>query len=460
MVISKPCVSKLCVNNIDLHVHYISTSVPTDPCEIAVIQNTIQSQCREQDTIDHYIDSYDVRLAISKLKAGKADGLHGFRSDHLKNASDNINCMLTHGYNPSQLLRCTIISIPKDRRGSLKRSDYYRGISLVNSICKLVDILIIAKCQAYMHTSDLQFAFKRDHSTVLCTAVLLKTVSHFTEGGSNVYACLLDASKAFDKVNYGKLFTLLLNRKMPAIFLRLILDSYLRQYMMTKWNNCLSTRFSVTNGVKQGGVLSPLLFIIYFDEMISRLKNSGIGCTIGGKLIGALCYADDLTLLSPSINGLSSMICTCEAFANEYNVVFNQKKPVGIQFGRTSSYTINGVTLNGCLIGWCTKVKHLGNVVNSRLTDNDDCKNKRSILIGNVNRFIGSYNALSVSTKCKLYKAYCTNFYGSELWQCNSRGFKMCCTEWRKATRRIFNLPYMAHSYILGPLCGQSSIKG
>ena len=56
--------------------------------------------------IDHYIDAYDVRLAITKLKAGKADGLHGFRSDHLKNASDNmivvltmlINCMLTRGY--------------------------------------------------------------------------------------------------------------------------------------------------------------------------------------------------------------------------------------------------------------------------------------------------------------------------------------------------------------------------
>ena len=93
----------------------IYTSVPTDPREIAAIQNTIQSQCREQDMIDHYIDAYDVRLAITKLKAGKADGLHGFRSDHLKDASDNmivvltmlINCMLTHGYNPSQLLRCT-----------------------------------------------------------------------------------------------------------------------------------------------------------------------------------------------------------------------------------------------------------------------------------------------------------------------------------------------------------------
>ena len=44
--------------------------------------------------IDHYIDAYDVRLAITKLKAGKADGLHGFRSDHLKNASDNMIVVL------------------------------------------------------------------------------------------------------------------------------------------------------------------------------------------------------------------------------------------------------------------------------------------------------------------------------------------------------------------------------
>ena len=61
---------------------------------------------------------------------------------------------------------CYGVPLYRYRRGSLKRSDNYRGIALVNSICKLVDILIIAKCQAYTHTSDLQFALKRDHSTV------------------------------------------------------------------------------------------------------------------------------------------------------------------------------------------------------------------------------------------------------------------------------------------------------
>ena len=232
-----------------------------------------------------------MKRVCRKLKSGKSDGTQGFTSDHLKHATDKlfvilamlINSMLIHGYNPEQLLHCTVVSILKDVRGSKKPSDNYRGITLVNSICKFIDLLIIEKCSEFLYTSDLQFAFKSEHSTTLCAAVLTETVNYFVERNSNVYACLLDASKAFDKVHFGKLFTLLLNRNMPAVYLRLLLDSYSRQQMKAKWNNCLSTKFHVTNGVKQGGVLSPLLFIVYFDELITRLKNSGIGCNIGGK---------------------------------------------------------------------------------------------------------------------------------------------------------------------------------
>ena len=138
--------------------------------------------------------------------------------------------MLIHGYNLEQLLHCTVVSIPKDARGSKKPSDNYRGITLVNSICKLIDLLIIEKCSEFIYTSYLQFAFKSEHSTTLCT------VNYFVERNSNVYACLLDASKAFDKVHFGKLFTLLLNRNVPAVYLRLFLDSYSRQQMKAKWN--------------------------------------------------------------------------------------------------------------------------------------------------------------------------------------------------------------------------------
>ena len=62
------------------------------------------------------------------------------------------------------------------------------------------------------------------------------------------------------------------------------------------------------NGVKHGGVLSPVLFSIYMDELLVRLKSSGFGCYINNTFVGVLGYADDVTLISPNIRGLKQMI--------------------------------------------------------------------------------------------------------------------------------------------------------
>ena len=192
-----------------------------------------------------------------------------------------INTMLIHGHNPSQLLDIVVKSIPKDMRGSLHSSNKYTEISLCNALCKLIDLIIIEKCDGYLYTSELQFAYKRDRSTMLCTAVFKETESHFLENGSNVYACLLDASSAFDRVHYGKLLDVLMKRNMPAVFIRLLLDSYLNQRICAAWGACKSYFFQATNGVKQGSIISPILFTVCVDELIARLQASGLGCNIG-----------------------------------------------------------------------------------------------------------------------------------------------------------------------------------
>ena len=239
--------------------------------------------------------------------------------------------MLTHGHNPSQLLNIVVKSIPKDMPGSLHSSNNFRGISLCNALCKLIELIIIEKCDGYLYTSELQFAYNRDHSTMLCTAVFKETVSHFLENCSNVYACLLDASSAFDRVYYGKLFDVLMKRNMPAVFIRLLLDSYLNQRICPEWGACKSDFFQATNGVKQGSIISPILFKVDVDVLIARLQASGLGCNIGRSYIGVLGYADDLTLLSPSVNALSKMVGICEEYDKEYDIVFNCKKTVGIR---------------------------------------------------------------------------------------------------------------------------------
>ena len=59
---------------------------------------------------------------------------------------------------------------------------------------------------------------------------------------------------------------------------------------------------NITNGVKQGDVISPRMFTIYIDQLLLRLKKSGIGCHLHGKYMESLGYVDDVILLSPNNN--------------------------------------------------------------------------------------------------------------------------------------------------------------
>ena len=101
---------------------------------------------------------------------------------------------------------------------------------------------------------------------------------------------------------------------------------YTHQKCHVRWNNKQSDPFSVSNGVKQGSVISPLLFSIYIDNLFSKLKQLGLGCHVGLTYAGAFGYADDISLVSPSIYGLKKMISICESYARDYHITFNPAK--------------------------------------------------------------------------------------------------------------------------------------
>ena len=83
---------------------------------------------------------------------------------------------------------------------------------------------------------------------------------------------LLDASKAFDRIEYDSLFNHLPRNICPVV-LRLIMNMYVSQEMQVRFSNSLSNQFTVGNGVKQGGVLSPILLTVYIDNLIKILKQ-------------------------------------------------------------------------------------------------------------------------------------------------------------------------------------------
>ena len=93
-----------------------------------------------------------------------------------------------------------------------------------------------------------------------------------------------------------------------------------------QWNGVCSKTFEVLNGVKQRGIISPILFCVYIDDLLLLPAKSGVGCFIGNWFIGALAYADDIVLLAPSASAMRAMLHSCDTFAEQYNVIFNVSK--------------------------------------------------------------------------------------------------------------------------------------
>ena len=167
--------------------------------------------------------------------------------------------ILRHGYMPEQLRNCILVPIPKANKDPAN-SDSYHPISLASALSKALEWCILLLFPEYFTTSGLQFGFRERMSTTLCTGTVKNVISRYMHEGSSVFACFLDASKAFDLVNHEILFNRLLERDFPIPLTRFLLTWYKDQRMCVRWKNSLSESFPISNGVRQGGVLSPILF--------------------------------------------------------------------------------------------------------------------------------------------------------------------------------------------------------
>ena len=123
---------------------------------------------------------------------------------------------------------------------------------------------------------------------------------------------MLDACKAFGRGNLLTLFKTLYSRGMCPIYLWILMKIYEEQNMRIRWNNAVTDYFTVSNGVKQGGVMSPILFSLYLDQLISRLRHIGMGCHMHGLFTGVFLYADTITLLAPPRAKLALMLEQCQ----------------------------------------------------------------------------------------------------------------------------------------------------
>ena len=249
-----------------------------------IIDSRVAEYCGDQKhcSADHIINVSQVVENIVFMKSNKHDGNVGHYSDHIIQGTRRLQVylsllftsMLSHGFSPLGMCISTLVPIPKNQRKSLGDSNNYRAIALSSILGKLLDRIILSKYQDKFITSDYQYGFKKEHSTVHCTFVVNEIIQYYNNNNSDVYSVLLDASRAFDRVNYVKLFKLLLKRNLCPCICKFILNLNTSQTIRVKWGDSdsdydnISDQVLVSNGVKQGGVLSPILFIVYMEELL------------------------------------------------------------------------------------------------------------------------------------------------------------------------------------------------
>ena len=173
-------------------------------------------------------------------------------------------------------------------------------------------------------------------------------------------------------------------------------------------------------------------------------NQSGTGCHINGTycgVCGALAYADNITISCPSSRGLNPCLYVCHSLALSNNITFNTKKTMCIKYGEPVEDS-EKIILDQVQLKYYETVPHLGNFFNTDNNCTSDINYKCSSFIGYFNKMMSHYSHLQPDVLCRLFKSYCCFFYGSFLWQYNSKGIEKMCITWNKAVR-IITISYL-----------------
>ena len=253
------------------------------------------------------------------------------------------------------------VPLPKEDR-SVKNNtvENYRAISISPIVSKIFEHCVLKRYNNFFDSSYNQFGFKKNSSCGHAVYSVRKVVEHYVNGGSTVNVCLLDLSKAFDKVNQFALYIELMNRSVPITLLQMLENWFSVCLSCVKWGHVLSHFYELKTGVRQGAVLSPLLFSIFMDRLASAVNKEKLGCRIGISCCAIFMYADDVILLAPTVHALQTLVNICEAELNYLDMAINVRKSACLRFGSRYKNTCANVLVAGQHIEWVNSARYLG----------------------------------------------------------------------------------------------------
>ena len=345
------------------------------------------------------------------------------------------------------MIKGVITPIVKNKFGNLSSSNNYRPIMSSSVFLKLFEYCLLSKIEPYISLNDRQHGFRKTYSTATAHFMLRETVLNYTHSHSSVYGCFLDISKAFDTVDHSIMINELHKRGVPVCFVNIIEHWYNNQFVSVKYNDSLSQEWQISNGVRQGGVLSGFLFNIYIDTLLDKVTSSSIGCKLGIVNANIIAYADDIVLLAPTANALRILINLTNMYASKLNLSFNYEKTKVMIFhphGFKAEYNLkDSFVINGHSLEVVKSIKYLGYLISDNMNYTEDLNRVKSKFYAEYNVVLRNFNFADSAIKVFLFKQYCVQLYGSELWfgvKKPTQELKQFAVGYHKAIKKLLGL--------------------
>ena len=271
------------------------------------------------------------------------------------------------------------------------------------------------------HLTDFQFGFRENKSTIDCLYILKSIIDCKINNKKKLYCSFIDFRKAFDLVYRNGIWFKLLEMGISQKFVNMIRKMYDTVKVCVKSMNSMSEFFKSYVGVKQGEPLSPLIFIIFINDMANDLLSNGISTfNINHFQMFMLLFADDTVLFADTLEELQILMDNLHEYCCKWNISVNITKTKSMVFKSGNRRENLNLQYDGSPLETVNAFTYLG----MTLSSNGNFYQAQKALAEQATKALFSLNNLfdkidlSISEKIKLFDSMILPIlnYASEIW--------------------------------------------
>ena len=420
----------------------INRPPPTQPPNLLDAQQDLEINTEPPQKVE-------IITAIKSLKNGKAAGHDNLKAELFKadpnTTADLLLPLFTTIWNkkkqvPESWNKGIIIKIPK--KGNLSDCNNWRGITLLPIAGKIMAKIVLQRISKAIDNvlRNEQAGFRRGRSCTDQIFALRNIIEQSNEWQRQLYINFVDFEKAFDSIHRDSLWRILRSYGIPQHIVQIIQSLY-TNFRCSVGNSNLS--FEVKTGVRQGCVLSAVLFNVAIDWVMRQTTKDaprGIRWTLTTTLED-LDYADDLALLSHTYQHIQEKTNSLHKYASQVGLNVNKKKSEVMTINANNN---SSVKIEGHELPTTKSFTYLGSIVESDGDAGSDIQNR----LGKARAAFQSMNKIwrssqySNHTKLKIYKScvLTTLLYGSECWRTTEKELNKLSAFHNKNLRKILGI--------------------